>query len=444
MKTIVQLALVVSLVFLASGSNRCADADSADADKSVTTGSDRPQGNVRMNDQTKQNVTKPRANPGISPFLDVAEANTRFGLNLLGALRAAGEGHEGNLFVSPLSVSIALAMTYNGASGETAEAMARVLGFSHLDVGALNNAMAGLTATLEHGDSLVQLTIANSLWGRQGFSFSELFLDRNREYYGAEVATLDFDSPDAPAAINRWVSDATKGMITKIVDQIPPEVVLELINAIYYKGRWQKEFDAARTRQLPFHLATGDSVNVPMMSQSGSYRYMAGEGFQAVRLPYGEGEIAMYVFLPDAPPGLDALLGSLDGDTWSKWMSAFHKRDGNVLLPRFKTKYECLLNGPLKAMGMAIAFEAGRADFSGMTSQPANLFISSVLHKAVVEVNEEGTEAAAVTEITIGVTAAIPEEKPFRFVADHPFFFVIRDDGTGTVLFLGIINSPLL
>jgi serpin B len=286
------------------------------------------------------------------------------------------------------------------------------------------------------------MDIANSLWGRQGFPFSDRFIETNREYYKARITTLDFNSPDAPNTINRWVSDATRGKIDKIVDQIPPEIVLHLINAIYFKGTWTIEFDPSRTRDQDFHPSRGAKTTVPMMSHSGSYRYYSEDGFQAIRLPYGAGDLAMYVFLPDETAGLADFLAGLDETVWGRWMAAFRRKDGDVMLPRFKIEYKCLLNAALREMGMGIAFEGGQADFSGMTTAAADLYISKVVHKAVVEVNEEGTEAAAVTDISIGVTSALPDNERFLFVADHPFFFAIHDDRTGSLLFVGILNNP--
>jgi serpin B len=311
-----------------------------------------------------------------------------------------------------------------------------------LDVIKINQAMANLVTTLERADSSVEITVANSLWGRQGFPFSDAFLETTRGYYRAQITTLDFDSPDAPDEINRWVNDATRGKIENIVDQIPPEIVLHLINAIYFKGQWEIEFDPVRTRDMDFHVNAGKKTTVPMMSHSGSYRHLAGDDFQAVRLPYGTGGLAMYVFLPDDTAGLDAFLAGLDEGTWTQWVSSFRTKNGDVSLPRFKIEYKCLLNAALREMGMGIAFDGGQADFSRMTSTDADLYISKVVHKAVVEVNEEGTEAAAVTDISIGVTAVRPEQERFRFIADHPFFFVIHDDRTGSIIFVGVLNDP--
>jgi len=442
MKKTIVTAVVVLLAVTVLGASRCSDNDATAQNSSAAAGKKPQEGEISVSNPIKGD--KPQSEMGLSPPLDdrLANANRQFGLRLFAALRESGEGAEDNLFISPLSVSIALAMAYNGAAGQTALSMARALGFDGLDTTELNAAMRDLVTALENPDSLVEISIANSLWGRRGFSFSNAFLDKTGTYYEAEITTLDFDSPDAPDTINRWVNDATRGMIDNIVDRIPPEIVLHLINAIYFKGQWQTEFDPARTHDWDFDTAAGGTATVSMMSHSGSYRHLAGDGFQAVRLPYGDGNLAMYVFLPDETGGLGELLADLDEETWRQRFQGFRPKDGDVMLPRFRIEYLSLLNSALSGMGMGIAFDGGRADFSGMTTTGADLYISSVVHKAVVEVNEEGTEAAAVTDIAIGVTSIQPEEERFRFVADHPFFFVIRDDRTDSILFMGILNDP--
>ncbi|UCH84731.1 MAG: serpin family protein, partial [Candidatus Latescibacterota bacterium] len=304
------------------------------------------------------------------------------------------------------------------------------------------SAMASLISTLERADSSVEITIANSLWGRDGFEFAHEFLKTNKAYFGAEVTTLDFDDPKSAQTINRWVEEATQGKIDSIVERIPPHIVLFLINAIYFNGQWQFEFDPSMTQDQTWHLSDGGEETAAMMTRFGSYLYLRREGFQAVRLPYGTGRLAMYVFLPDSPSGLEQLLAGLNVDTWSQWIASFRSKDGVVMLPRFKIEYMSRLNSALEAMGMGVAFQEGRADFSGMPAAPADLFVSEVIHKAVVEVNEEGTEAAAVTKVSIGVTSVQPEEERFEFVADHPFFFVIYDELSQSILFLGILNNP--
>jgi serine protease inhibitor len=365
-------------------------------------------------------------------------ANTQFGFRLFAEIVEQDAGK--NVFVSPASVAMALAMTYNGAAGETQQAMAEVLELEELSLQEINQANAALRKSLENPDPEVELTIANSLWARAGVGFKPDFLERNRQFFGAEIAELDFDDPSASKTINKWVEDSTKGKIDKIVaDKIDPDTVLFLINAIYFKGQWAVKFDASKTEDRVFYLLDGGQKQVPMMSQSGEYAYYRGQGFQAVGLPYGEGRVSMIVFLPGPESSLDQFLESLDAENWANWLSQFDRMEGDIVLPRFKLEYDISLNDALKALGMEIAFDSSGANFEGMRPIPPNLYIKDVKHKTFVEVNEEGTEAAAVTKVEIGIESA-PQR--FSFVVDRPFFFAIHDHQTDMVLFMGTIVEP--
>lgn len=369
----------------------------------------------------------------------LVSANTRFGFRVFSGLVEGGV--PGNVFISPSSVSFALTMTLNGAAGETEEAMAEALEIRDLSMEEVNEANAALVAWLEQADPRVTLAIANSLWGREGVPFYPEFLETNEAYFGAEVQSLDFADRRAPGIINEWVSRATRGKITEIVDAIPSEAILYLINAVYFKGPWKTEFDPSETRDRPFTLADGTEKPVPIMHQEGTFDYLRGDGFQAVGLPYGEGRMRMYVFLPDADSGLEAFLAELDATLWEEWMARFRPMEGDLGLPRFEVEYEEDLSALLKSLGMAIAFDQYEADFSRMlpVSSLQNAYISRVKHKTYVKVNEEGTEAAAATSVEVGITS-VPQR--FTMVVDRPFFFAIRDDATGTVLFLGAIVDP--
>jgi serpin B len=366
-------------------------------------------------------------------------ANNEFGFNLFNQL--VREGANRNAFYSLLSVATALAMTYNGAAGETERAMARALKLDGMSLAEINQASAELLKSLKSSDPKIELNIANSLWARQGINFKEDFLSRNRQFFGAEVATLKFSDPQALARINGWVNANTKGKIPKIIDRINAQQVMFLINAVYFKGLWQQKFDKALTRNETFHLLGGRQKPVPMMSQSGSYRYLRGDRFQAVSLPYGKGGVSLYLFLPDKDSSLSDFLKSLNYQKWEHWTNSFRNTPGDVKIPRFKLDYERTLNDALKVLGMEVAFSAGRADFSGM-SERRDLFISEVKHKAVVEVNEEGTEAAAATSVGISVTSVRPTPQRFNFIADRPFLMVIRDQQSGAVLFMGAVVEP--
>lgn len=369
----------------------------------------------------------------------IAAASNAFGFDLLQQLQrqAANE----NVFFSPLSVSLALAMTYNGAVGETKQAMQRALRIEGMNHAELNKSSAELLDALKSSDPKIEMIIANSLWARGGALFNEAFLARNRQFYRAEIASLDFSSPQSVATINRWVAANTKGKISRIIDQISSDDVMFLINAVYFKGLWRKRFDKALTQTQPFHLSGGWRKQTPMMTQSGDYLYYRGDKFQAVSLPYGEGRISLCLFLPDRGSSLDGFLKSLSYQNWEKWINSFKNMPGDVKLPRFKLDYENSLNDALKALGMGAAFSASQADFSGIRQQ-RDLFISEVKHKAVVEVNEEGTEAAAATSVGIGITSVGPEPQRFTFVADRPFLMAIRDSQTGAILFMGAVKEP--
>ena len=372
----------------------------------------------------------------------VVTANTTFGFNLFDEIRKTEQ--DTNIFISPFSVSLALAMTLNGAAGDTEQAMTDTLQLQGLGSEAINVGYAGLRQTLLTADPKVTLTIANSLWARQEVPFKQDFLQRNAQFFGAEISTLDFNDPSASGTINQWVSSNTNGKIQRIVDdKIDPQMVLFLINAIYFKGTWQREFDPAMTQNGPFHLANGDVKQVPMMRQQRQYPYYRGENFQAIRLAYGNGQLNMYIFLPDPESDLNTFLENLNAERWENWMSQFHEQDVSLVMPKFKLEYEKELNDTLKALGMGIAFEPHLADFSRMAPLEIlgeNLYIGEVRHKTFVEVNEEGTEAAAVT--SVGVVATSLPPPPIPFTIDRPFFFAIRDNDTKTVLFMGIVMEP--
>ena len=420
------LALILMLALVGCES---IGVSSIDANSNKTSNSS----NTNMEEQKRPSTDK------VDPRL--VEANTKFGLKLYGEVIKGGEGK--NLFVSPASVGLCLAMVYNGAEGETRQAMARALEALGLNLEEFNRAYADLKASLENPDPKVQLEIANSLWARKGLTFKPDFIERDKKFYGAEVTALDFNDPGAPATINSWVKDKTKGKIDKIVDQISNDSILFLINAIYFKGKWAKPFDKNNTKEEPFTLTPGSQKRVQMMSQSGEYQYLETPEFQAVKIPYGGGRVSMYVFLPAKTNSLDKFHKSMTSANWDDWTTSFHQTEGSVKLPRFKVEYEVSLNDALKALGMGVAFDEGRADFSGMIQSAERVYISRVKHKTFAEVNEEGTEAAAVTSTEMRATSAMRPRQPFQMVVDRPFFCAIRDDATGTVLFMGSIFDPL-
>ena len=352
---------------------------------------------------------------------------------------------DSNLFVSPLSVAMALGMTYNGAAGTTATAMQGVLGLDGMALGEVNRAYQGVIALLRGLDPRVEFTLANSIWYRQDFAFEQAFLDTCRTYFDAAVQGLDFASADAAPTINRWVSDQTRGRIPSIVpDAIPEDMVMYLINAVYFKGDWVTQFDKTRTADGPFTLSGGAGVSVPMM-RFGSEAWVRSGGDAAVQvldLRYGGGAYSMTIVMPRDPGGMAALLAGLTRERWDAWIAGLDSAQALVAMPKFTMRYGIQLNDVLSALGMGVAFQpcgAGGADCADFTRMRSvrDLFVSEVLHKTFVDVNEEGTEAAAATSVGMGVTSAPP-----LITVDRPFLFAIRERFSGTILFIGRMMNP--
>ncbi len=366
----------------------------------------------------------------------VVSAYNEFGFRVFKQLAAPAA--QNNVFIAPSSIAIALTIAYNGAVGETKKAMAKAMGLEDISDEVVNNANLELRQLFGKIDPKTELLVANALWLRKGVEFREEFLTLSRKFFDAEINPLT-----TAKAINDWVAQKTKGKINRIVDRVEPFWVWVIANAVYFKGLWQKKFDKRLTKPEDFHLPTGEKIKVPMMSQSGKFSYLRGEGFQAVCLPYGEtGRLKFYLFVPDKGKSLAGFLQMLNQQNWERWIASFRMMDGDVKMPRFKIEYGAVsLKKPLTALGMGIAFNLRRADFSKASPIEPNLYIENVLHKAVVEVNEEGTEAAGVTAI-IGVPGAVAPRERFTLVADRPFFFAICDSLTGFVLFAGIVNKP--
>ncbi len=363
-------------------------------------------------------------------------ANTEFGFNIFKGLTL--EDKDTNIFISPLSMLLALAMAYNGAVGETNLAMGDALEFSGLDLEELNSGFSDLIIAIENADSDIDMAIANSIWYKKGFEPEEDFIERNEKYYASEIKELDFSKADAVDIINGWISDATRKKIEKMLSEIPPDVIMYLINAIYFKGNWTYEFDESLTIDEDFNLLDGSSKKVPMMVQRGNFKYFEGDDFSSVRLPYGQDKMAMYMVLPDSGVEVDTTIESFDQDSWNEATRSFSEAEVNIHMPRFKMEYGIkLLNTVLEDLGMEIAFGPA-ADFSGIAP---GIFISRVLHKAVIEVNEKGSEAAAVTVVEM-VESAMPEVKTAEFIVDRPFFFIIADDRSGSILFMGKVIEP--
>ncbi len=369
----------------------------------------------------------------------VVQGNTEFALSLYAQLRS----QEGNLFFSPLSLSTALAMTYAGARGQTAAQMATVLHFP-ADQQRLHQVFANLSKEF-HADSETQgyqLHVANALWGQKGYRFRKDFLATTKTYYGAGLNEVDFQTAteEARRTINAWVEQQTKD---KIKELIPPGALdaltrLVLTNAIYFKGDWLSPFMKPLTKDEVFQVPADQQVSVPMMNQTGFFKYFDEGNFQTLELPYVGSQLSMVVFLPKKVDGLAEFEQSLTAQNLTQWLPQLQRHEVVVTLPKFKVTAEFVLNQILSKMGMPLAF-SGAADFSGMSEEKA-LDLSAVIHKAYVDVNEEGTEAAAATAVTIvGASLGPP---PAIFHADHPFVFLIRDNSSGSILFLGRLAQP--
>lgn len=403
--------------------------------------------------QTKKKKTKPvsggTAKPGTSPAKempvtadpkDAAAGNNRFAVSLFHKL---GSTNGGNLFFSPYSIESALAMTSLGARGTTLSEMNSALQFSG---GIPHRAVAAQNALLnQKGERPYRLAVANALWGQQGLSFQPDFLNQSKEFYGAGLNQVDYrGNPEgARKTINDWVEKQTNSKITDLLPKgaVTPDMRLILTNAIYFKGDWAAQFDKDSTNPNDtFHLAAGGTTTVPMMNRTGSYKYFEGSGFQALTLPYKGNDLSMVVLLPRQANGLPALEKSLTAETIAQWTTQGNAREVQVGLPKFKMTSMFSLGEQLKALGMALPFTP-RADFSALCTSD-QLFISSVVHKAFVDVNEEGTEAAAATGVLMQTTAMRQPVQPVVFRADHPFLFVIRDNRSGAVLFLGRVANP--
>lgn len=350
------------------------------------------------------------------------------------------DNEEENLFISPLSISTALAMTLNGAEGETLESMKEALYLSGMDTQEINQAFRSLIELLVTVDPKVTMEIANSVWHEQSLPVKDDFLQRLDEYYEAEVAGLDFRDPESVNTINNWVDEHTEGKIEKIIDEIPAEMVMYLINAIYFKGDWLSKFDKDKTRKADFYLENGETVEVDMMSQKERFAAYFSEDVRMIELPYGDSLFTMSVLMPGDPemPLYQFIEEKVNHENMSQWRSNLRVSEVPLELPKFEMEYEITYNDILKSMGMEKAFDEDTADFSGIADvSPQNLYISEVKHKTFVSVDEEGTEAAAVTSVGVGLTSLPPS-----MTVNRPFVFIIHERESGTNLFMGKVKDP--
>lgn len=361
----------------------------------------------------------------------------QFGFALFDQLLKS-ENAGSNVVASPLSISMAFGLALNGASGETRAEIEKALKLNLLKPEEINAAYKTLLEVLPKLDAKVQMQIANAVWYRDSFKdqIKPSFLSTNQSYFDAKVQGLDFSQTAALNTINGWVKAQTNGKITKILDKISADDVMFLMNALYFKGAWTNQFEAKQTKLMPFNLPTGKQVEASMMYKEGELKYLENEMVQAVELPYGKENYSMVVLLPKGNKTV-AQVSAAMGTEWEAWMSNLRSQKIQLQLPRFKTAYEVELNSVLKSLGIQKAFVPNVADFSGISDVKLN--ISTVKHKTFIEVNEEGTEAAAVTSIGIVVTSMpiLPV-----MTVDRPFIFAIREKSSGALLFMGRIANP--
>ena len=347
-----------------------------------------------------------------------------------------------NLFLSPLSVSFALGMTSNGAQGATLAAFQKTLGFAGLTQSQVNEYYNNLITNLPQLDPYTTLNIANSIWYEQSFSVSSSFLQTDSAYFHAQIQSLDFTSASAPGTINNWVSNATKGEIPSIISQIPPDMVMYLVNAMYFKSTWKEQFDASQTKPGTFYLADNSTVQAPFMTGKIDFNFYSDQNALVYELPYSNNEYSMVIVEPTSKNTLASLIPLIDSAQWQKWMTSLEPINNTLIMPKIKFSYSANLNQPLTNLGLGVAFTTS-ADFLLINPNPIwNLRISQVVHKAFVDVDESGTTAAAATSVGIeGDTA--PAQIPPQPI-NHPYLFAIRQMSSGIIVFIGTVNNPLL
>lgn len=363
--------------------------------------------------------------------------NNRFGLELFQTI-LKNEDSTKNVMISPLSATLALAMTYNGAAGTTKTAFENVFHFNGLSSDEINQSMYDLCSALTSVDQQVILKIANSIWYRNTFAVETDFINTDKKYYDAEVKALDFSNPGSKDIINNWVDNQTGHKIPTIIDNIYATDIMFLINAMYFKGNWKSRFDKAQTANKPFYLPDGETKNVPTMSQEGTFAVLYNDLFTAVELPYGRGNFSMILMLPKEEKSLETLETDLTDENWQTWLDNFSEPSKIIIqLPRFKFEYGRSMADDLSRLGLGIAF-TDQADFSKINPN-SWLKISRVKQKTFIEVNEEGTEAAAATVVAVGYTSAL---LPNLIAFNRPFIFVIKEKYTGAILFIGRVTDP--
>jgi serine protease inhibitor len=382
-----------------------------------------------------------------SASTNVADADNAFGFRLLNAVQKTIP--SGNVALSPVSAALDLSMVLNGADGQTRQEMLSALSLSGWELSAINEANAQLIKVIRTPANSITLSVADSLWAdSRRVTLRPGYVKQTQAWYDAEMTDIDFSDPTAATQINGWASKETHGRIAKVIDRIDPADLLLLLNAVYFKGQWTHKFDKAQTQQRDFTLAGGSIKPVPRMAQSGRFDYFETPQLQAVRLSFGDGDLAMEVLLPAKSSSLGALEAQLTAEHWTNWQAQYAPRSGTIELPRFELKSNYRLNEPLQALGMTRAFHPDGAQLTGMFSsapgplRTSRFVISSVVQSTYWKVDEEGSEAAAVTTTGIRASAVARPAQPFRMIVDRPFFCAIEDRRSGALLFVGAIYDP--
>jgi len=369
----------------------------------------------------------------------IIAADNQFGFEIFRKVNAS-LAEPKNTMISPLSVSLALAMVYNGTNGNTKKQMEEMLHKSNLTPDDINQSYKDLVSSLISHDPKVELSISNAIYYRNSFNVKSNFITTNQNFYEAEVAGLDFTKTEETLnTVNGWVNAKTNGKIDKIIEKVDPRDVMYLLNAIYFNGEWKYRFDAQETTDMSFTKEDKSVIQVPTMTIENPYNYYSDRNFQLLEMPYGSGKYSMLIFLPASGKNTDDVISLMTADHVTDWISQLTEQKKKVYLPKFEFKFDKSLVDNLKALGMTDAFDNGKANLSGI-SDDAKLVISEVMHKTYIKVDERGTEAAAVTGITIRTNAIGPEENTFR--ADHPFVFAIREKDTQAILFIGKVMDP--
>jgi serine protease inhibitor len=380
--------------------------------------------------------TLPPPRPLTAQESQLSAANTSFGLELLRRVHLEKQ-NQPNVLLSPLSVSMALGMVLNGARGTTYQEMQTALGLGGLTEDEVNRGYRGLIDQLRARDPRVEFRLANSIWTRQGFPFETPFLEASQSHFDARVSAINFDDPAAPALINRWADEMTAGRIRQIVDAIDPLDIMFLLNAVYFKAPWSSPFEPNATSGRAFRTLDRRDISVPTMMRDGATLSYQDAEVTVVDLPYADSAFSMTLLLPGVGRSLDELIQSLSADRWAAWTGSLTSGRVMLLLPKWRFEFDVGLIPSLGGMGVDAAFRPFVADFGRITTARNDVYISGVRHKAFIDVHELGTEAAAVTSITVSVTSMPPV-----IAFDRAFLFVIRERETGTILFLGRVGDP--